>query len=194
MVRILSGPVQVTGRPPPCERPRRYSATGVAGGGAAAIAIAAAVAIAAPSLTEPFEGFEPRPYLDPAKVRTVCYGETEGIETRVYSKSECGQLLRVRMARDYAPRLLACLPQLIDQRRRNVFAAMLDASYNAGWSAVCQSRMARSIRAGDWTGACTGLRGWYVTARNRQTGQRIQLAGLVRRRNAEAALCLQPVA
>jgi hypothetical protein len=69
------------------------------------------------------------------------------------------------------------------------FGALLDASYNAGWAAACKSRMAVSFRAGDWAQGCAGFKGWYVTARNRTTGQRIMLKGLVRRRDAEAATC-----
>lgn len=163
-------------------------------GTAGVLAIAAAVGIAAPQLTEPSEGFARRPYYDPAHIKSGCYGETEDpayLEDRIYSKSECGAQLRKRLARDYAPRVLTCLPQLIDGRRRNVFAALLDAAYNAGPQAVCASRMARSIRVNDWRGACNGLPGWYVTARNRRTGIRVELPGLVRRRNAEASVCRQ---
>jgi hypothetical protein len=98
-------------------------------------------------------------------------------------------LLRARMARDYAPHLLQCVPAFVDIDRRFAFGALLDASYNAGWAAACKSRMAVSFRAGDWAQGCAGFKGWYVTARKRTTGQRIMLKGLVRRRDAEAATC-----
>jgi GH24 family phage-related lysozyme (muramidase) len=101
--------------------------------------------------------------------------------------------LRRRLAEDYAPRIAACIPELND-RRVKVFGALLDAAYNAGPVAVCNSRMARSIHAGDWAGACNGFYGWYATARDRRTGKRIQLRGLEIRRQKEAALCRQGAA
>jgi lysozyme len=163
-----------------------------------AAAIAAAVAIAAP-LAMKWEGYAPKQYLDPAKIPTWCYGETEKRLSEdpayIYSKAECATLLRARMAKDYAPRLIECLPQLreSDKIARFVGGALLDASYNAGWAAVCKSRMAQHIRAGDLYSGCISLEGWYVTARNRRTGERIKLRGLVNRRLDEKRVCLQGV-
>lgn len=146
--------------------------------------------VAAPLATQ-FEGYRGKAYLDPAAILTVCYGETENVDpARIYSKNECAKKLRDRMARDYAPKVLACLPQLGTLDRRYVFGALLDASYNAGPAAVCKSRMAVSIRAGRWAEACNGFVGWYITAKNRKTGVRTTLPGLVTRRKAEAATCL----
>jgi lysozyme len=155
--------------------------------------IAAAVLVAAPLATQ-FEGYVSKAKPDPVGIPTYCYGETENVDpTRIYSKSECAALLRARMAADYAPKLIAptCLPQIADNRF--VFGALLDASYNAGPAAVCKSRMAASIKAGDIAGACKGLIGWYTTAKDRKTGVRKQLPGLVKRRNAEAAVCATPL-
>lgn len=158
------------------------------GGGAALCAAAAAVCV---GLTQSSEGLRNKPYLDPAHILTVCYGETQGIDpAKIYSTDDCAGRLRTRLSNDYAPRILACLPELND-RRVKVFGALLDAAYNAGPVAVCNSRMARSIHAGDWTGACNGFPGWYATARDRRTGKRIQLKGLEIRRVKEAALCRQ---
>lgn len=151
-----------------------------------AAAIAAACIIAAP-FTAGFEGLRPHPYRDATGTPTVCYGDTQ-VEMRVYAADECGKLLRERMARDYAPKVLACLPQLLEERRKPVFAALIDASYNAGPAAVCKSRMAVSIRASQWRAACSGISGWYVTSKG------VPLRGLVRRRDAEKALCLQGAA
>jgi lysozyme len=170
--------------PPPTAPPKR-SAAGVA-------AICAAAALACLPLTQGSEGLRNRPYLDPAHILTVCYGETQGIDpARIYSTDDCAGRLRRRLAQDYAPRIAAanCLPQVATERRVKVFAALLDAAYNAGPVAVCNSRMARSIRAGDWGGGCNGFAGWYTTARDRRTGQRMPLKGLVTRRGKEAALC-----
>lgn len=158
--------------------------------GAIAACIAAACACATPLIMQS-EGLRTKPYLDPVKIPTVCYGETN-VEMRVYTKDECGQLLRRQLARKYAPKVLACLPQLSVPERKHEFAALIDSSYNAGPVAVCKSRMAVHIRAGNWSAACHSLEGWYVTARDRRTGQRIKLRGLVLRREEAARLCLKP--
>lgn len=145
--------------------------------------------VAAP-LTASYEGYSPKVYYDPAHILTQCYGETRDIDpSKMYSKDECMAKLRARMAKDYAPQIAQCLPQIATDERVKVFAALLDASYNAGTAAVCKSRMAISIKAGKWAEACNGFYGWYTTARDRKTGQRIALRGLVIRREKEAALC-----
>jgi lysozyme len=155
-------------------------------------ALCAAAAVVCLPLTQSSEGLKNRAYLDPAHILTVCYGETKGVDpARIYSNDECAAKLRHRLANDYAPRIAECLPQVATERRIKVFGALLDAAYNAGPAAVCKSRMARSIRAGQWAQACNGFLGWYTTARNRKTGQRIALRGLVIRRQKEAALCRQ---
>jgi lysozyme len=153
-----------------------------------AASIALAVAICAP-LTIQSEGVRTRPYLDPANIRTVCYGETHGIEERVYSQDECGEMLRAGLARRYAPQVIACMPGLIDEPYpATVFAALLDASYNAGAGAVCR-RFAPSFNAGRVAATCDALPGWYVTARDRRTGAVRRLRGLEERRRKEALLC-----
>ena len=161
--------------------------SGARAGAAVAACIAAACAIAAPLATH-WEGFVPKARVDPVGIPTYCFGETEGVDpARIYSQSECAGLLRKRMARDYAPRIAACLPAIIPNRF--VFGALIDASYNAGWKGVCASRMAASIRAGDLRAACSGFDGWFVTARDRRTGVRVRLKGLVNRRRDERAAC-----
>lgn len=140
-------------------------------------------------LTQGSEGFVAKARPDPVGIPTGCFGETTDIDlARIYSRSECVDKLRRRLAASYAPKLAACLPQLTLQGRSRVFGAYLDAAYNAGPTAVCGSRMAQALRAGDLRGACN-FDGWYVTARDRRTGRRIQLNGLVVRRQKESALC-----
>ena len=104
---------------------------------------------------------------------------------RVYSADECRVLLMSRQRADYAPAVLKCVPALA--MRRDAFAAAIDASYNAGIGAFCRSPMARRFEAGDWAGGCNAFRGWRTTAKGRA------LPGLVRRREAERALCLKGV-
>lgn len=156
---------------------------------AAALACAAA-ATACLSLTQSSEGVVHKATPDPAHILSVCYGDRYDIDpAKIYSTDECAVRLRHKLATVYAPPILACLPQLGDPKRVLVFAAFLDAAYNAGPAGVCGSRMARLLTAGQWGLACQGFYGWRATALDRKTHQRIALRGLQIRRGKEAALC-----
>lgn len=147
-----------------------------------AAAIASACLVCAP-LTASFEGLRTHPYRDPAPkhTMTVCYGETN-VPMRVYSADQCGAFLRAHLAKTYAPAIAQCLPQVVE--RRNMFAALIDASYNAGPGNVCRkSPMAWWIRHNAWGRVCPSFIGWHElpgTAAYR---------GLHRRRITEARLC-----
>lgn len=162
----------------------------------AGIAIAAAVLVAAP-LAQRWEGYSGKAYLDPVKVLTQCYGETENIDpSKIYSKDECAVKLRARMARDYAPVLAKCMPAFVGedwQRYTSVFGALLDASYNAGPQRTC-NRFAPVVNAGGLERACNALPTWMITARDRKTGVRKVYRGLINRRNDERKTCLAGVA
>jgi lysozyme len=153
------------------------------------LAIAGACTLAAGVLTIPFEGLVTHPNPDPANPRLlqVCYGDTE-VEMRVYTPQECQVLLVARQQQHYAPSVLKCVPAFEDPKRRNAFAASVDAAYNAGIAAFCRSRMARAFNQGKWVEGCNGFSGWYETANGKR------LRGLARRRAAEKALCLKGLA
>lgn len=164
--------------------------------GTLAACIAAACAIAAP-LAAKWEGYSPTVYSDSANVKTYCYGETEMLRhdpSHIYAKTECMDLLRQRLQRDYAPKIAACLPEIAPNRF--VFGALIDASYNAGPVAVCRSPMAQLIKVGRVSAACDRLPSWYVTAQRRVNGKRVGppflLNGLVNRRKDERRVCLTP--
>jgi lysozyme len=174
--------------------------------GQLAACIAAACAVAAP-IAAKWEGYSPKVYRDPANIQTYCFGETEHVDpSRIYSKDECATLLRQRMARDYAPHIAACLPEIAPNRF--IFGALLDSSYNAGWAGVCTSPMAALIKVGQLAKACNAMPHWYVTARYRGAARpaaamqkagwywtgsswRKKFQGLVNRRNDEKAVCLK---
>jgi lysozyme len=174
-------------------------------GGASAICVAAAAACL--QLTRSSEGERLRPYRDPANIVTWCYGETQGRPQARYTSDQCAALLDQRLARDYAPKIVGCMPELADQRRVKVFAALLDAAYNAGPGAVCSSPMKAYVRAGQFSAACAAFYDWFTTARYRGKPQpaaamirsgwqwdgrawRKTLPGLVTRRSKEARLCM----
>lgn len=152
-------------------------------GGAAAAAIAAAVLAIAPFVTSK-EGEKHKPYYDGGHVKTVCIGETQNVQDRIYSHDECTAMLRKRMANDYAPMVLKCVPGFIDDKRRPEFMAAIDASYNAGPGGFCTSPMAKAFRAGRWKAGCDAFSGWRTTIHGQPS------KGLRNRREGERLLCL----
>lgn len=76
-------------------------------------------------------------------------------------------------------------------------AALLDAAFNAGPAAVCNSPMLAKMNAGDIKGGCEAFANWYVTTKN--NGVRRVVPGLVNRRGGnpketrktEKDLCLE---
>jgi lysozyme len=144
--------------------------------------VAAAVAVAAP-LVARFEGKSNRPYWDPIRIRTVCYGHTGRIQERPYSDAECDALFRDDLGL-HASGVLRCTPGTAD--KPEILAAETSLAFNIGVAAFCRSTAARRFNAGDLAGGCRAIDA-FVHAGGRK------LPGLVRRRAAEVALCLKGV-
>jgi lysozyme len=153
--------------------------------GAALAALTAAVVASVAPMTQHFEGFRGRVYRDPVGILTQCYGETAYVRPDlIYSKDECAAKLRARMAKDYGPQIVACIPDLANPLNRLAYAAALDASYNAGPGGVCRSSFAKAFNAGRWDQGCRLIVGWRATAKG------VPLPGLTARRRAERDYCL----
>jgi lysozyme len=144
--------------------------------------IAAGIALAAP-LVARFEGKSNAPYWDPVRIRTVCRGHTGHIAERLHSDAECDALFRDDLAA-HAAGVLRCTPGTA--ARPEILAAETSLAFNIGTAAFCRSTAARRFNAGDLAGGCRAI-GAYVYAGGRK------LPGLVRRRAAEVALCLEGV-
>lgn len=152
-------------------RSRRAGLAAMVGAPAAALLL---------SIVPGFEGLRNDPYVDIAKVRTVCFGHTGGdVEARRYSDAECRAMLESDLVQRAAP-VLACTPQL--KGRPYQTAAAVSFAYNVGTGAYCASGVARDFRAGRNRAACAGLSKWIIA------GGR-PAPGLIRRRTAERALC-----
>ena len=144
-----------------------------------AAGLGAVLALAA-AVIAPFEGRELRAYRDIVGVWTICDGDTQGVRPgQVATPAECDSRLAARVAA-FEREIRPCLPAQLPPETR---AAFISAAYNIGSGAFCGSSMARRARAGDLRGACEALRLW-----NKAGGQVVR--GLVRRREAERALCL----
>jgi lysozyme len=140
-------------------------------------AIVAALGLAVP-LVQHWEGLRTTPYRDVTGLSTVCYGDTKDVRAR--TPDECSVLLVARMAHDYAPAVIKCVPGLAD--RPHQLAASISLSYNIGSNAFCRSTAAKRFNAGQWAAGCDAfLLFRYAGGRPSQ--------GLLNRRKSERELC-----
>lgn len=141
-------------------------------------ASAAAIALAAPVVMH-FEGEVRHGYRDPIGIVTACFGHTATAQMgQTYTHTQCRDLLAADLATHNAG-LLACVEP---EMPPNVHAAMLSFAYNVGVAKACASTAARHLNAERWGQACAELSRWTKAGGK-------ELAGLVRRRAAERALC-----
>jgi lysozyme len=147
-----------------------------------ASALAAALPTALPIIRQ-WEGVRTTPYLDVAKIPTVCIGET-AVQMRTYTVAECNAILSRRIVQDFGPQVLQCVPGLAAPARLNQLSASIVLAYNIGTGAFCKSTIARRFNAAQWRAGCDGFLAW------RFAGGR-ELRGLVNRREDERALCLR---
>ncbi|WP_348644185.1 lysozyme [Methylobacterium sp. WL120] len=120
----------------------------------------------------------------PGDVPTVCVGETKGIRMGMtFTKPQCEAMLLKRLAEDFAPAVERCARQPMGD---DLFAAHLSLAYNIGTGGYCKSSVVRLWNAGERRASCEAF------MRFDKAGGRV-VAGLVRRRQAERALCLKGV-
>lgn len=141
-------------------------------------------------LIKEFEGFRAEAYKDAVGVWTIGYGTTDragvGIAPRpgmVISREEAEFYLHKavqKFADQIAPKITAPINE-------NQFGAFVSLAYNIGPGAFARSSSLRHFNAGDLDRAAANILLW-----NKAGGK--VLRGLVRRREAERALFLTPVA
>lgn len=134
------------------------------------------------ALIAPFEGKRNAPYRDPIGILTVCYGETR-VDMRRYSDAECIQMLRDATA-EFAEGVRQANPAIAQYPKQ--WAAHTSFAYNVGLATYSKSSVARLFADGKQAEACQFMKR-YIHAGGRK------LPGLVRRRAAEAQLCLEGV-
>ena len=114
-------------------------------------------------------------------IPTVCWGDTKNVQMgKRQTDAQCDDRLERQLIAHARP-VLACTPQLAGHPAQ--LAAAVSLAYNIGTGAYCGSTVARRFKAGDWRGGCEAMLAW-----NRAGGRVV--AGLVRRRQAERAICL----
>lgn len=145
-----------------------------------AAALALTLTIATPFVGG-WEGLSLKPYKDIVGVKTVCYGETRVDFKDLYTKAECDAMLSEGLDQFYAM-IDGCLPVELSPKSR---AAFLSLAYNVGPGAVCKpsNTIPKALAARDYEKACRA-----IALYNKAGGKVVN--GLVRRRNAEVALCI----
>jgi lysozyme len=129
------------------------------------------------------EGLRLDAYEDVVGVWTIGYGDTGPDVKRGLriTEEEAERRLADRLAREFEPGVLAAIRPA--PATGNQFSAMVSLAYNIGVRAFTSSTVVRMHKAGDYVAAAEAFNLWV------KAGGRVY-AGLVRRRQEEAALYL----
>jgi lysozyme len=140
----------------------------------------------AAALCRRFEGFRAKPYICPAGYPTIGYGtvwKPDGTRVTMddapVSVELANEWLVSELRNNYMAGVLKASPRLITNPR--ALAAMTDFAYNLGVARYRASTLRKRINEDDFEGAKVELKKWI------RGGGKV-LPGLVRRRQAEAAL------
>jgi lysozyme len=131
------------------------------------------------ALTKSFEGLHLGAYQDCAGNWTIGYGHTgpSVLPGQSISEPEAEKLLQADLAE-----AVACVNHAVKAViSQSEFDAMVDFCFNAGRGNFVQSTLLRKVNSGDFKGAAAQFALWV------HAGGEV-VAGLLRRRNAEAAL------
>ena len=148
--------------------------------------ISISVAVTLPTLFG-HESLRTVPYFDTAGNKTVCVGETKGVEDRVYTKSECLLLFAQRVSEDFEKPISKCTDSWTELPIA-VRSASISLAYNIGTRAFCKSSARKEFDAGNWEIACDKFLLWNKVRIN---GVLTKSKGLVNRRAEERALCIE---
>ncbi len=147
--------------------------------------VAASMLISVPFIAEK-EGKSNDPYLDIAKVPTVCYGETR-VPMRRYTDEECKQMLE-KAVEEFATPVLELTPSLLN--KPYALAAATSLAYNIGLANYKVSSARKRFLVGNFAGGCAGIKLWDKAKVN---GKLQTVKGLVNRRADEYKICVKDV-
>lgn len=145
---------------------------------------------AALDLIKEYEGLRLSAYQDAVGVWTIGYGTTAAASVGIIPKAGMtitepqASAYLLKAVEKFAARISAGITVPVNE---NQFGAMVSLAYNIGPGAFLGSTLLRKLNAGDVPGAADQFAAW-----NKAGGR--ALPGLVRRRAAERALFLTPVA
>lgn len=164
---------------------------------ASILALVLGILALASSVIKPFEGDYRKAYRDPIGILTVCFGHTGSdiVEGKTYTKAECNALLQADMLKAHAT-VKGCIPRIEYDMPRGVAASLVSFAFNVGGGkagvkdGVCTlkngkpPRIRQYANAGDWRAVCGQFQYWAKAGGK-------TMRGLVRRRAAETAMCMQ---
>lgn len=140
-------------------------------------------------LIKKYEGFSAKPYLCPAGVWTIGYGNTKYTDGRKVkptdkpiSVEQAEQLLIATVKQEFLPDLITLSPVIQDHRFK--LCALLSFCYNLGLGAYSKSTLRKKVNAKLWDEAALEFMRW-VNAGGKK------LNGLVKRRAEEASLFMR---
>lgn len=144
--------------------------------------VGAAALVMAVGIVSLWEGYDPKVYLDPVGIPTVCYGHVikENIKVgTAFSNEACHDILHsdLKIAADGVDRYVTF------PLKEHEKAAFISFTFNVGTENFRKSTMLKLINVGRVVEACHELPKW-VYAKGKK------LKGLINRRNAEMQLCL----
>ncbi|WP_334473597.1 lysozyme [Arsenophonus sp. PmNCSU2021_1] len=146
-------------------------------------ATAGGVLALAAVLVQWHEGKRYKPYRDSGGVLTVCHGHTgKDVTTgEIYSEEECNDLMKqdLQVAHSTVERYVTV--PLTDLQK----AALTSFVYNIGSGAFTNSTLLKKLNTGDIQGACDQMRRWKYDEGKVSNG-------LIKRREVERELCLNP--
>lgn len=138
------------------------------------------------ALIKKYEGFSAKPYLCPAGVWTIGYGNTKYLDGRKVQKTDpaiseqaAEQLLELTVLKEFLPKALSLSPLLKDHP--NKLAAVLSFCYNLGAGAYANSTLRKKINASQFEQASKEFGKWVMASGKK-------LNGLVKRRAEEQAV------
>lgn len=145
-------------------------------------------------LVKAHEGLRLDAYICPAGKPTIGYGHTEGVSLGMKISEHQAEVI-LSLDLEHAERAVLEITRGVELNE-NQTAALTSFFFNVGRLNFAKSTMLRRLKAGDMDGAAAEFERW-VWADNPETpepGDKRQLPGLVKRRAAERALFLTPVA
>lgn len=140
-------------------------------------------------LIKKYEGFSAKPYLCPAGVWTIGYGNTKypngirvGKNDPSISEKEALQMLSFTVEKEFLPKVLELSPIL--KQHPNKLAAILSFCYNLGAGAYANSTLRKKVNASQFEQASKEFSKWVMASGKK-------LNGLVKRRAEEAELFMR---
>ena len=137
-------------------------------------------------LIKQFEGFRSKAYQDSVGVWTIGYGTTRINGQPVKAGMTITEDQALQLVQQEVNKLWSQIEQILRVNlNQNQMNALVDFAYNLGFNALKTSTLMNKVNTGDFNGAASQFSRWVYA------GGKV-LPGLVKRREAEKQLFLEP--